>query len=245
MKVKIAVIVLLLMAALAACGSPTATATPAITTPDSGPSSSVAAATTTPTPAQAPEQNQTQRGVGDLEGVVFTVDSPNSVAVFGVEEVLSSVPTKITAEMKINEGSATGITGMVRFDGESSTITLDVHQLESDQPFRDQFSRQRLFPNAQFAVFEIPDLLSATPAGFSSGEQVDTEVNGSLTIGDTTTPITMSVTAIDDGTMVRVLSRFTFTWQDVGVSRSQVEAASRVASVGEVIDAQIRLTLVP
>ena len=129
-----------------------------------------------------------------------------------MEEELNRVPVRFDAVV-----SSTGLTGFANLDGSPSTITLDLHSLESDQSFRDRYIRNRLFPNtptATVVVENLPDL----PQGFFDGEESSGTLEGSLQIGETVTPLTFDVTARHDGSVINILGKTTFTWDQLGLA---------------------------
>ena len=114
--------------------------------------------------------------------------------------------------------TSTGLSGTANLDGQPSVVTLDLHSLESDQQFRDQYIRSRLFPDTPEAVVtvnELPDL----PQSFFDRETTTGELSGSLQIGDTVTPLVFDVEARKDGNTVNVLGLTTFTWEQLGLSK--------------------------
>ena len=97
-------------------------------------------------------------------------------------------------------------------------VTLDLHSLESDQQFRDQYIRSRLFPDTPEAVVTV-DKLPDLPQSFYEGEETTGELSGSLQIGDTVTPLVFEVTARHDGDAINVLGVATFTWEQLGLTK--------------------------
>ena len=132
----------------AACGSvsiefETTTSTPA-PTPTSAPAPTATPApvdTPTPPPADDPP------GLGNYEGFTYHV-GVGSEATFTVEEKLASLPLPNDAVVR-----TTALSGEVHFDGRASVIEIDLHKMESDQPRRDRYIRERMFPNDPVAIF--------------------------------------------------------------------------------------------
>jgi hypothetical protein len=132
---------------------------------------------------------------------------------FTVEEELGRSPIRFDAVI-----SSTGLTGVANLGGEPSIVTLDLHSLESDQQFRDQYIRNTLFPDTPEAVVtveELPDL----PQSFLDGEETTGQLNGSLQIGENVAPLVFEVEARRDGTTINVLGRTTFTWDELGLTK--------------------------
>jgi len=130
---------------------------------------------------------------------------------FTVEEELRGSPVRFDAVM-----SSTGLSGTANLDGKPSVVTLDLHSLTSDQSFRDRYVRDRMFPNTPEAVVtveELPDL----PQSFFEGAEFTGQLEGSLQIGETATPLVFDVTARHDGDVINVLGLTTFTWEQLGI----------------------------
>ena len=164
----------------------------------------------TPTlvPTEAPEPTP----AGPVAGPDSFIVGEGSQITFTVEEETSFAPVRFDAVV-----SGTGLTGFANLDGSPSVIFLDLHTLESDQGFRDRYIRQRMFPNTPIATvtFErLPDL----PQSLFDGEQTEGMLDGSLQIGKTITPLTFDVVARHDGSVINVLGKTTFTWDELGLA---------------------------
>ena len=192
--------------------SPTAapTATTAPTEPSESPEPNEGPADTpTPVPTEAPEEVPSESEVGPDSFIV----GEGSQITFTVEEELNRTPVRFDAVI-----SGTGLAGYANLDGSPSVITLDLHSLESDQSFRDRFIRDRMFPNTPVATVtfdQLPDL----PQSFFDGEETEGTLDGSLQIGDTITPLTFDVIARHDGSVINVLGKTTFTWDELGLGK--------------------------
>ena len=194
----------------------TATAIPPSTNP--GPASTSTSApravatpevTPTPVPDEATEPTVAASGTGPDS---FSVGEGSQIT-FTVEEETDFAPVRFDAVV-----SGTGLTGYANLDGSPSVITLDLHSLESDQRFRDRYIRQRMFPDTPTATVtfdQLPDL----PQGFFDGEETEGMLDGSLQIGETVTPLTFDVIARHDGTVINVLGKTTFTWDELGLAK--------------------------
>ena len=191
---------------------PSATATPsAPTAVPTAVAESTEAPTVPPTEVLA-QATESPTDEPEESGLVFTIGE-GSKATFTVEEELGRAPVRFDAVI-----SSTGLTGMANLNGNPSVITLDLHSLESDQNFRDQYIRNRLFPDTPEAVFtvdELPDL----PQGFFDGEETTGQLNGSLQIGETVTPLVFDVEARKDGDTINILGLTTFTWEQMGLTK--------------------------
>ena len=188
----------------AAAMPPAETATPLPTSTSAPPSTDTPAPPTATTAPVEPEP-AADRAIGEVEGVTFVV-GVGSEATFTVNEKLASLPLPNDAVMRTG-----ALAGEVHFDGRPSVITIDLHQLSSDQARRDRYVRERMFPNDPIATFTLPDA-GPLPDEFTSGETATGEITGELEIKGFRAPITFEIEARDDGDVVYILGRTTFTW---------------------------------
>ena len=187
--------------------SPTSASPMAVPTNTAVPSPMPATEAPAPTATAVAETPQPE---GEAQAFVI---GEGSEITFTVEEELGRSPIRFDAVI-----SSTGLTGTANLDGQPSVVTLDLHSLESDQNFRDQYIRSRMFPDTTEAVVtvdEIPDL----PQSFFEGEEATGQLDGSLQIGDRVTPLVFDVTARNDGNAVNILATTTFTWEQLGLSK--------------------------
>ena len=213
--------------------APEPTTAPAAPSPDAA---TTAPAADTPTPAPAEDPAPAERSTGDVDGIVFVV-SEGSEATFSVGEVLANVSIpNYEAVMR-----TTNLTGEVRLDGGASVVTVNLHSMESDEPFRDRYVQSRMFPGQPTASVTFGDL-TPLPGGFTNGDEVTTEVIGTLNINDMDVPLTFAITARDDGDEVFVLGRSMFTWDQIG---EPVPTARSVVSVEDEVRVEVLLALTP
>ena len=200
---------------------PTATPAPAAATDAPQPTATTAPdptatpvpppATDTPAPAtSAPAEPAADRDTGEVEGITFVVGM-GSEATFTVNEKLANLPLPNDAVMRTED-----LAGEVHFDGRPSVITIDLHQLSSDQERRDRFVRERMFPNDPIATFTLPDA-GPLPGEFTSGETATGQITGELEIKGFRAPVTFEIEARDDGDVVYILGRTTFTWDELDI----------------------------
>ena len=226
----------LALSAAAACGSSGDES-------DAGDIQPTAAAASTPTsePAQEPTAEPTEapapetRAAGDVEGITFAVGD-GSEATFTVREELTSVPLPFDAVIR-----TTALTGEVHMDGRDSVIEIDLQQLRSDNTFRDRYIHSRMFgehPTGVVTVRGVSDL----PDGFAGGETVTGEVEGELQIRGVTVPLTFEVEARDDGDVVFVLGRTTFTWDELQIPKP---TARSVVSLDDEVRVEVLLSVTP
>ncbi len=221
-------------AAPAATTAAPVTAAPTATTPAAPPTTAPPATTATAAPTTAPPSQEGRR-VGEYEGVVFVV-SEGSEATFTVTEQLVRLTLPNDAVMR-----TTALSGAVRLDGGPSAVDIDLHQLASDQQFRDRYVRNRMFPNHPTATFTAPDV-GPLPQGLAEGEEVDAQVTGTLDIRGAALPLSFDVQARDDGDKLFVLGRAAFTWDEFGIP---TPSAASVASIEDEVRVEVLLWLVP
>ena len=189
-----------------ATSGPDATSAPE---PTPAPEDTPVPATVAPAPTEAPEEDPVETGAGPDSFLV----GEGSQITFTVEEELNRTPVRFDAVI-----TGTGLAGYANLDGSPSVIVLDLHSLESDQSFRDRYIRQRMFPETPVATvtFErLPDL----PPTFFEGEETEGTLEGSLQIGENVAPLTFDVAARHDGSVINVLGRTTFTWEQLGLAK--------------------------
>ena len=231
------VILSLTIITAAACGSsededdagdiqPT-TAAP-VNTPTSAPTREPTAA---PTEAPAPDS----RSAGDVEGITFSVGE-GSEATFTVREELTSVPLPFDAVIR-----TTALSGEVHMDGRDSVIEIDLQQLKSDNTFRDRYIHSRMFGEHPTGVVTVRGV-NNLPGGFASGETVTGEVEGELQIRGVTVPLTFEVEARDDGNVVFILGRTTFTWDELQIPKP---TARSVVSLDDEVRVEVLLSVTP
>ncbi len=201
---------------------PTATATTAAPT-----------ATPSPTPITGPVFDE-QRAIGSYDGVTFLV-SDGSEATFTVQEQLTTLPLPNDAVIR-----TTGLSGEIHLDGRPSTIMLNLKSMRSDQRFRDRYVSGTMFRGFSTGTFTVDSV--SPPDGFASGEEVVTQATGTLDIRDVQLPITFDIQARDDGNVLFILGRTTFTWDELGITKP---TARSVVSVEDEVRVEILLSARP
>ena len=189
--------------AAAATAVPTATPVPPTAT-------SVAAGRT---PTQAPEPTDAATPEPSPSSVEQFVIGEGSEITFTVEEELGRAPVRFDAVIL-----STGLTGVANLNGEPSVVTLDLHSLMSDQQFRDRYIQTRLFPDTPEALVTV-ERLPELPQSFLDGEETTGQLDGSLQIGETVTPLVFDVSARRDGDVINILGKTTFTWEQLGLAK--------------------------
>ena len=173
-----------------------------------------AAPTTSPTQAEPTEAVPATEPPSEPAGVggQFVIVEGSEIT-FTVEEELGRAPVRFDAVI-----SGTGLTGTANLDGGPSVVTLDLHSLSSDQQWRDQYIQSRMFPDTPDAVVTVDDLPDL-PQGFFDGAETTGQLDGSLQIGDTVTPLVFDVTARKDGDVINILGKTSFTWEQLGLAK--------------------------
>ena len=190
-------VVLLLAALFIACGSGAASETTPTTT------SQTASPTATATGVIEPT-------VSSGEGVYLIGDG--SEATFTVNEKLTQLPAPNDAVLRTG-----AISGEVRLDGNSFVVSIDLHELESDQDRRDNYVRRNLFPAQRVTTITFPGV-TVIPDGLLRGEEVATTVTGTVNVNGVNADLTFEIEARLDGDTLYVLGRTDFVWADFGMT---------------------------
>ena len=195
-------------------------------------------------PSPSPEPSPTEeaavgtkepRKAGEVQGVTFVVGE-GSEATFTVTEQLAALPLPNDAVVR-----TTALSGEVRLDGRESVVQIDLQQLRSDNSRRDQYMRRRMFPTDPIAVFTVGDI-GQLPKKFGEGEVITRRVQGELLIGGVTAPLTFEVEARDDGAVIFLVGRASFTWDDLEIPKPR---AMIVVSLDDEVRVEVLLSLRP
>jgi len=151
----------------------------------------------------APPDFDTERKTGAYDGITFVV-TEDSGATFRVREQLALIPLPHHAEMH-----TTALSGDIHLDGRPSSVVINLHQLKSDQRFRDRYVRNAMFPDDPKAIFTLLDV-GALPQGFPEGKEVKAQIAGTLNIRGAEFPLGFNVTVQDKGDVITILGRTKF-----------------------------------
>ena len=202
------------------------------TTVSSGPTNTPEpAATTTPTTAPAaagtedPETSASSYVVGDGSEITFTVG-----------EKLTRLPLPIEAVIRTGE-----LSGQINLDGQPSAIEVNLHSLASDQNFRDQYIRSRMFPEHPVATFTV-DSITELPEEFLAGDPFEYQVDGTLTINGIDVPIAFDLEVRKDEDVLNVVGRTVFTWEQLQIP---VPTARSVVYVEDEVRVEVLLIAKP
>lgn len=163
-------------------------------------------------PAESPGTALTAR---DVAGVWIV--SADSEAGYRVDEVLSGTHVTVT-------GRTDEVSGTFSIDESGRTLTaaeltVDAASISTDRAQRDDYFRTQAlrtdeFPEAHFTLTE-PVTLDAIP---STGEVVNAEATGDLTLAGVTQSVTFDVEMRCDGTTTELAGAVPITFEDFGVT---------------------------
>ena len=177
------------------------------------PATSPPAATPTSAPAREEEPESGPRYVvGEGSEITFTV-----------EEELRNVPLPFDVVIRTTE-----LSGEINVDGQRSSISVDLHTLVSDQQFRDGYIRRRMFPDHPVATFTL-ESVGELPPEFAGGEPFERQAAGTLNVNGKDVPMTFELEVRNDGNVLNVLGRTSFTWEQVDIPVPTARSVVRVA----------------
>lgn len=157
----------------------------------------------------------------DSDVLTFAINSGLSEAAYFVDEELASVGIPSTAK-----GATSEITGafFLTAGGASlspeapSTFTVDLRNLTSDKPMRDQRVQEALatsqFPTATFTVTSV----SGYDASVAEGEQQLLQLNGVLELRGVQKEVTWEVEAFREGSVISALATVRVAFSDFGIT---------------------------
>ncbi len=176
------------------------------------PATSPPAATPTSQPVPDEPESGARYVVGEGSEITFTV-----------EEELRNVPLPFDVVIRTTE-----LSGEINVDGQPSSITVDLHTLVSDQQFRDSYIRSRMFPDHPVATFTVENL-GELPPEFSEGEQFERQAAGALNLNGRDVPMTFELEVRKDGSVLNILGRTSFTWEQLDIPVPTARSVVRVA----------------
>ena len=182
-----------------------------------------------------PERVETQSPARTADSLRYLVTDASEIT-FTVGEQLTRLPLPNDAVVRTN-----ALSGHLNFDGQPSEVTVDLSTLSSDQDFRDQYMRQRMFRDSPVAVFTVNDL-SDLPDEFFSGETYTRQVAGTLNFNGIDVPLTFDLEVRNDGDLLNVLARTVFTWDQV---QMRAPTSRIVVSVEDEVSVQLLLVAEP
>ncbi len=195
------ILVGMLVVALSACGVQAASAPSGEVAP--APSGDqVETVQATPTPALPSEDN----APFEASLITYVIDPAESRASYEVGETFFNQNNRFAIAIGVTQV----IDGTVTVDlatpqnSTVSTITIDISQLRSDEPRRDQRIQQEWLESARYpmAIF-VPTQIVGLPEAYSPGEEIAFQVTGDFTVREVTRPTTFDVTASIEGDTLR------------------------------------------
>ena len=159
-----------------------------------------------------PQAPQLTASGGDQ--TVYRIDASRSTVSYEVTEVLAGSD-------HLAVGTTSGVAGDILIDdGDPSAsrigeVVVDVKQLTSDEPLRDNRIRNEFLQSKEYplATFETT-AIDGMPDRIVDGNDYDVTVTGDLTIKDITHPATLDATARRDGNELMITASTTVTLAD-------------------------------
>lgn len=179
----------------------TATSIPSTSQPTSA---STSVATTAPQTAAVP--TPTTRPTAVAAGpTVYRIDPERSSATYRVQETFLEDARVTTAE-----GTTNAVAGEVRLNPSNvarsrvGEIVVDISQLESDEPRRDNAIRRQWLESARYPRATFANaVISSAPDSIAEGEPFTFEMTGDMTIKEATRKQTWDVTATVEDDLLR------------------------------------------
>lgn len=167
-------------------------------------------ATTAPDPTPAPEATEAPDEAQETARVFEIV--AGSQALFKVDETLRGVDVVVALETE-------EITGGIDIEAGTAIVALDLHSLVSDQPRRDRYVRERLFPSQPIATVEFPNLGDIPDSFFETGEELAVTLPATVNVNGVDAELEFEVTArLDSDEDLVVLGITEFVWADFGMT---------------------------
>ena len=167
-------------------------------------------ATTAPEPTQAPEATEAP-DEAMKPAKVFDIVA-GSQGLFKVDETLRGVDVVVALETE-------EITGSIDIEAGTAIVALDLHSLVSDQPRRDRYVRERLFPSQPIATVEFGGLGDIPDSFFETGEELAVTLPATVNVNGVDAELDFEITArLDSDEDLVVLGITEFVWADFGMT---------------------------
>ena len=164
---------------------------------------------------------------------IFEIVPTDSEARFLIDEILHGEEKRVI-------GKTNGVSGQIAFDFDdlstaaAGPIQVDVRTLETDNGFRNRAVQNRILLSSmyEFVTF-TPTAVNGLPENITTGEAVEFQLEGDLTITAYTQPVTFEVTAVPisksrlEGSATTTINRNDF--------ELVVPSATGVAAVGDTV----------
>jgi polyisoprenoid-binding protein YceI len=225
----------------APAGSSSTTANPASSNQSQTSPPQVATSASTPQPVtSAPAAAPTTVAVAPAGTIPFQVASGDSTAIFKVREQLAGMqlPNDAIGTTKQVAGQL-----VLRPDGsfvsEASKVTVDVRDLRTDQPLRDNFIKSNTLQVNQFPTATlVPVRTVGLPTPLPASGEYTFKLIGQMTIRGVTKELTWDVTARRDGQQVTGTATTSFRFGDFNMTQPRV---ARVLSIDDEIRLEVQL----
>lgn len=188
----------------------------------------VSTATTAPTTADAPTQQATAPtvpGTGQSQRVFVILPEESSVS-YQVGEVFINENNRYNLAVGVTQVVNGEITLDYTQPDQSAVgpITVDISAFKSDSNRRDNAIRDRWLESSRFPIATFtPTAVRGVPPTAKEGDAIDFEVEGDLTVRDTTKPVVFTVQATLAGdrltgtaTTAFKMTDFNFSPPDIG-----------------------------
>jgi polyisoprenoid-binding protein YceI len=192
--------------------APTATFTAAPPTPTPLPPTPPVAPTSAPTPTTA------AAGGGNV--VIFKIVPGESQASYEVGETFFNQNNRFNLAV----GVTTAVEGQIEANladppaSRLGPITIDISQLKSDSPRRDNYLRNNALESARYpTVTFVPTAVEGLPMTYVEGQDYTFRIRGDLTVRETTRPVTFDVTARLEGQTLSGTATTTILMSDFGI----------------------------
>ena len=188
-------------------------------------------ATTAPDPTPAPEATEAPDEAQETARVFEIVEG--SQALFKVDETLRGVDVVVALETE-------EITGGIDIEAGTAIVALDLHSLVSDQPRRDRYVRERLFPSQPIATVEFAGLGDIPDSFFETGEELAVTLPATVNVNGVDAELEFEITArLDSDEDLVVLGITEFVWADFGMTAP----VSSIFAVEDEVRAELLLYL--
>ena len=187
-------------------------------------------------PAAAPEQPGEAARTRATAYERFVIEPSQSRALYRVGEVF----------LRFNRPNvAVGVTQAIRGEifidrnrlanSRLGVIQVDISQLTSDEPRRDQAIRERWLESARFPIAQFrPSEVEGLPETYREGLQVPVRLHGNLKIRDAERPVTFEGAFVLEGDVLRGTARTTIRMTDFGFDPPSILGLLRVQDEAEI-----------
>ena len=156
----------------------------------------------------------------------FVIDPSSSSAKYVVKENLRLIETTAV-------GETTAISGEIYlspdglYDGATSSFTVDLRELKSDESRRDSYINRTTLDTSSFPFAEfVVESITGFPTDYVENTQVELTLSGSMTIHGISQPMTFSVLARQAGNSLSAVADADFKMTDFGIEPPSVTIAT-------------------